>query len=144
MSFFEELQANYEETVKRSEAARKVQAEKEAEQYLLPVLEKHFRKENPEASSITIIVIAVKERQIKVEASQKEHDTFDKIYYDHNLGKAQGHQFNGKEDLTAKEICEAMCRIASKLYPNFRGTRRNGTNYAFEYTLTFVMPEKKN
>lgn len=146
MSFFEELQANYERTVKKSEAARKERAEKEAKEFLLPVLEKHFRKrqtENPNASVLTVTVIATTHRQIKVEASQKEHEQLDKIYYDHCLGKQKGHEAEGEEkDLTSKEICEAMCRIAPRLYPRFRGVRQAGKEYAFEYTLTFVMPER--
>lgn len=144
MSFFEELQANYEKTVERSEAARKVRAEEEAVEYLLPVLEKHFRKrqeEKPEMAHITITVIAVNGRQIRVEASENEHNTLDKVYYDHSLGKSKGHELNSKKELTSKEICEAMCRIASTIYPNFRGNKRN--EYSFEYTLTFVMPERK-
>lgn len=147
MSFFEELQANYERTVEVREAARKEWAEREAEEFLLPILEKHFRmrqKENPNASVLTITVIAMENRQIKVEATPKDYTQLSKIYYDHSIGKAKGHEFEEEDkDLTSKEICEAMCRIATRIYPQFRGSKKTGKDYAFEYTLTFVMPEKK-
>lgn len=146
MSFFEELQANYEKTVEASEAARKEQAEEEAEKFLLPVLEKHFRKrqkEKPNASVITITVIASENRQIKVEANQEENNQLGKIYYVHSIGKEKAHEFgDDKKDLTSKEICEAMCRIATRLYPRFRGNEKEGKGYVFEFTLTFVMPKR--
>lgn len=142
MSFFEELQLNYEKAVEISKAVRRERAEKEAEDLLLPILAKHFRmkqQENPERAVITVSVIAEADRQIKIEANPNGCDYSNKFYYNYCLKKKD--KKPKEEELSAEEVCEALGRIATKLNPNFRGNRIRGKECKFEYTINFIAPK---